>query len=140
MKNLLSLSLFILFQLAAFAQSKMVEQAVMQCDSILNLLGKEKDANNKADLVLSFYGTSIDGFPLQLLGLSQKLLDVAKQNNDIYAESAALTAAGQGYRLTGNYVKALEFHRKAVGLAEQSGNKLLLGFAINQMEIGRAHV
>ena len=115
MKKLLFLFLIILSQYT-FAQSKMAEQASVWCDSILNLLGKEKDANKKADLVLSFYGTSIDGFPLQLLDLSQKLFDVAKQNNDIYAESAALSAAGQGYRLTGNYVKALEFHRKAVDL------------------------
>jgi len=133
MKKLLLIPVFILFQSAAFAQSKMAEQASMRCDSIINLLVKEKDANKKADLVLSFYGTTIDGFPLQLLTLSKKLFDLAKENNDIYTESAAFSAAGQGYRLTGSYVKALEFHRKAVGLAEQSGNKILLGFALNQM-------
>ncbi|MGG9962203.1 ATP-binding protein [Ferruginibacter sp. SUN106] len=133
MKKLLLIPLFIVFQSAAFAQSKMAEQAGMRCDSIINLLVKEKDANKKADLLLSFYGTTIDGFPLQLLTLSKKLFDIAKQNNDIYIESAALSAAGQGYRLTGGYVKALEFHRKAVGLAERSGNKIMIGFALNQM-------
>jgi len=133
MKKLLLIPLFILFQYAAFAQSKMAEQASMQCDSILKLLKNEKDANKRADLLLSIYGTSIDGFPLQLLTVSKNLLDIAKQNNDIYTESAALSGAGQGYRLTGNYVKALEFHRKAVALAEQSGNKILLGFSLNQM-------
>ncbi|GAB2839594.1 ATP-binding protein [Ferruginibacter profundus] len=133
MKKLLLIPVFFVFQSAAFAQSKMAEQASVRCDSILSLLVKEKDANKKADLLLSFYGTTIDGFPLQLLTLSKKLFDIAKQNNDIYIESAALSAAGQGYRLTGSYVKALEFHRKAVKLAEQSGNKILLGFALNQM-------
>src|SRR5690348_16014136 len=109
MKKTLLIPLFILLQSVAFAQSKMAEQASMRCDSIINLLLKEKDAYKKADLVLSFYGTTIDGFPLQLLTLSKKLFDIAKQNNDIITESAALSAAGQGYRLTGSYVKALEF-------------------------------
>ena len=45
----------------------------LRCDSILNLLVKEKDPDRKADLILAFYGTSIDGFPLQLLVLSQLL-------------------------------------------------------------------
>ncbi len=114
------------------SQENMVEQIQLRCDSILNLLAKEKDADEKADLITSFYGTAIDGFPLQLLNLSQKLLAIAKQNNDIFAESAALSAAGQAYRLTGNYVKALEMHRKAVALAEKTNNKILLGFALNQ--------
>ena len=133
MKKILLIFLFALFQFAAFAQSKMAEQVMAQCDSIFNLLIKEKDANKKADLNLAFYLTSIDGFPLQLLKLSQKLLDASRQNDDIFIESAALSAAGQGYRLTGNYVRGLEYHRKAVALAEKTGNKILLAFAINQM-------
>ena len=67
---------------------------------LLNLLANEKDGNRKADLIAAFYGTAIDGFPLQLLGLSKQLQEMAKRNNDIYAESAALSAAGQGYRLS----------------------------------------
>ncbi|OSZ73597.1 hypothetical protein CAP36_16390 [Chitinophagaceae bacterium IBVUCB2] len=115
------------------SQENIVEQIQLRCDSILNLLVKEQDEDKKADLITSFYGTAIDGYPQQLLSLSHKLLAIAKQNNDIYAESAAISAAGQAYRLTGNYVKALELHRKAVALAEESGNKILIGFGLNQM-------
>ncbi len=117
----------------ARSQENIVGQIQLQCDSILNLLVKENSEDKKADLITSFYGTAIDGFPVQLLNLSQKLLAIAKQNNDIFAESAALSAAGQAYRLTGSYVKALEMHRKAVALAEQTGNNILIGFALNQM-------
>jgi two-component system, NtrC family, sensor kinase len=117
----------------AYSQENVIEQIQLRCDSILNLLVKEKNDDKKADLITSFYGTAIDGFPLQLLSLSQKLLSIAKQNKDIFAESAAVSAAGQAYRLTGNYVKALELHRQAVALAEKTGNKILLGFALNQM-------
>ena len=114
-------------------QMKMGEIIQLRCDSILNLLVQEKNENKKADLVTAFYNTSIDGFPLQLLVLSQKLLDAARKNNDIFCESAALSAAAQAYRLTGNYVKALEWHRQALAVAEKSGNKILIGFAVNQM-------
>lgn len=133
MKKSLLAVLIIIYQYPAFAQGKTAERVLQQCDSILTLLIKETDENKKADLNLAFYLTSIDGFPLQLLKLSQKLLDASKQNNDIFIESAALSAAGQGYRLTGNYVKGLEYHRKAVALAEKTGNKVLLAFALNQM-------
>ena len=51
-----------------------------------------------------------------------------QKNKDIFIESASFSAAAQAYRLTGNYVKALEYHRKAVALAEQTGNKTLVGF------------
>ncbi len=117
----------------ARSQENVIQQIQLRCDSILNLLVKEKDEDKKADLITALYGTAIDGFPLQLLRLSQKLLDIAKKKNDIFAESAAVSAAGQAYRLTGNYVKALELHRKAVAMAEQTGNKILLGFGLNQM-------
>lgn len=133
MKKSLLILFFACQQIIAFSQNSIVEQIQQRCDSILNLLLKEKDADNKADLITSFYATAIDGYPLQLLSLSQKLLNASKQNNDVFSESAALSSAGQAYRLTGNYVKALEHHRKAVALAEQTGNKILLGFSLNQM-------
>jgi len=124
---------FIVVCYSAHSQENVARQIELRCDTILNLLIKEKDENKKADLITSFYGTAIDGFPLQLLSLSQKLLTISKQKNDIFCESAALSAAGQAYRLTGNYVKALELHRQAVALAERSGNKILIGFSLNQM-------
>ncbi|HNP24361.1 MAG TPA: tetratricopeptide repeat-containing sensor histidine kinase [Panacibacter sp.] len=133
MKKIVFLSLFILCENSVIAQNEVAKQILAQCDSILDKVVKEKDADRKTDLLLSFYGTSIDGFPLQLQHLSQELLDVSKKNKDIFIESASFSAAAQAYRLTGNYVKALEYHRKAVALAEQTGNKTLVGFALNQM-------
>ncbi len=131
-KTLLVFSFITIF-FAAYSQENIPQQIELRCDSILNLLIKEKDEDKKAGLITSFYGTAIDGFPLQLMSLSQKLLKLSKQYNDIFSESAALSAAGQAYRLTGNYVKALELHRSGVAVAEQSGNKILIGFALNQM-------
>ena len=60
-------------------------------------------------------------------------MGIGEADKDIFSESAALSAAGQAYRLTGNYVKALELHRQAVTAAEKTSNKILIGFALNQM-------
>ncbi len=114
-------------------QDETTEKIKANCDSILKLLSEETDNTRKSELIVSFYESSIDGFPLLLLELSQQLLVLSHEKNDIMIESAALSAAAQGYRLTGNYVKALELHRKAVALAEESGDNLLIAFALNQI-------
>lgn len=133
MKKFLCLLAIILGVKTTFSQNKVAEAVARGSDSILNLLIKEKDPYRKTSHIIAFYSTSIDGFPLLLLDLSRKLFTAAKKNNDLYIESAAYSAAGQGYRLTGNYVRALEYHRRAVELSEKTGDKSLLGFALNQM-------
>jgi signal transduction histidine kinase len=120
-------------QYPAFAQSKMAEQLSNQTDSIFNLLIKETDANKKVKLVLSIYNGGIDGYPLQLQRLSQKMLELGIKNNDQILESSAWSSLGQAYRLTGDYVKGLECHRNGLALAEKSGSLLLLAMAQNQM-------
>ena len=102
-------------------------------DSILLRLAKEENNDAKVDLVLGLFQSSIDGYPLIMLQVSQQLATLAQQKKDIIIEAAAWSTFGQGYRLTGNYVKGLECHRKAVALAEQSGHPVLLAFTLNQM-------
>ena len=139
MKSILNISLLVLLSFFIHAQNIAVgkgdvaKRVSFQADSILNLMSKETDANKKTILIFSFYATGIDGFPLQMQRLSQQLLNLARKNNDLILESAAYSAAGQVNRLTGNYAKALEFHRKAVALAEQTNIKLLQANAIQQM-------
>ena len=139
MKHILKIALLLLLpffakaQYSAISQDKMVAQIRHQSDSIFNLLTKETDENKKVKLILSFFSTSIDGYPLQIQWLSQKLLELARKNNDLVVESSAYSMEGQANRLTGSYAKALERHRKAVATAEKTGNQLLLAFAINQM-------
>ena len=133
MRKIICIVCLIILPYLNYAQISVPQRIVVQSDSILNLLVKEIDGDKKADLVMAFYSTSIDGFPLTLINLSKKLFNAAIQQKDAYVESAAYSAAAQGYRLTGNHVRALEYHRKGVSLAEQTGNKILLGFALNQM-------
>ncbi|MBK8607784.1 MAG: hypothetical protein IPN82_13580 [Chitinophagaceae bacterium] len=60
---------FLTIGFTAHSQENIPEQIELRCDSILNLLIKEKDENKKADLITSFYGTAIDGFRCNYLVL-----------------------------------------------------------------------
>jgi signal transduction histidine kinase len=133
MKKLLILIAIVLFNYTAICQDSTELRISTTCDSIFSLLKTETDPDKMAALNTSFYTTSIDGFPLLILDLGQKLLTLGRERKNIMIESAGWSAAAQGYRLTGNYVKALELHRKAVALSEQSGNNAFLWFALNQM-------
>jgi len=123
----------VLLNLCARGQGNVETSISASCDSIFNLLAVEKDDNTKADHIINFYLTSIDGFPILLLDLGKRLLLLAEKKKDIMIESAGWSTLGQGQRLTGNYVKALEMHRKAVAFAEQTDNYKLMSFAVNQM-------
>ncbi len=116
-----------------FSQEQAIQAIRHRSDSLFQLLKTENNKEKKADLIVEFYLTSIDGFPLLLLELGQQLLELAREKNDPMIESAGWSALGQGYRLTGNYARALELHQKAVDLAERSGSDKQLAFAYNQM-------
>ena len=135
MKKLLLVSFIILSQYSSIGQIGSIEQIKSTCDSVFTQLKTEANADKKAELIISFYLTSLDGFPLLLYDLGQKLLTLGQARNDVMIESAAWSTLAQGYRLTGNYVRALELHRKGVALAEQSGNSAIISFAYNQMGI-----
>jgi two-component system, NtrC family, sensor kinase len=125
--------LFLLFlAYTASAQDQAIEYNRRYSDSLLRLVRTENNKEKKEDLLSAFYQASIDGFPLLLLEIGQKLLDLSRERKDPMIESSAWSAFGQGYRLTGNYVRALELHQKAVALAEQSGSDRTLAFALNQ--------
>ncbi|MGC4101123.1 tetratricopeptide repeat-containing sensor histidine kinase [Ferruginibacter sp.] len=128
------LILFYLLCSGIFAKSQNTQEQVIRArlDSIISLIVKENNEENKVDLVLSIYTISIDGYPVLLLEAYKKLYSLSQEKKDIILESSAWSLAGQAYRLSGSYVKALECHYKAIGLAEKSGNMRLLSYARNQ--------
>ncbi len=130
-KLLILLYLFAGFQ-QAWGQEDMLQKERDNIDSIIHLIPEAKDEDKKVDLLLSIY-VSIDAYPVVLFEVYQKLYVLSQKKKDIILESGAWSAAGQGYRLAGNYVKGLECNQRAVSLALQSGNDKLLRFAQNQM-------
>ena len=121
---------------AVYCQEDILQSTRLQVDSILQKIAMEKDPVNRFDLFLTLYDTPLEGYPLLELETSQKLLLIAHKSNDIIAESNAFSMAGQGYRLSGNYIKGLEYHHKAIALAEKSGNLSVLSWA----QIEMAHI
>lgn len=130
-KLLMLLCLFAAFQ-SAHSQEDIIQKERIKIDSIIHLITETSAENKKADLLLSIY-ISIDAYPVLFFDVYKKLYELSQAQNDILLESGAWSAAGQAYRLAGNYIKALECHQRAVNLALKSGNDQVLRFAQNQM-------
>ena len=116
-----------------FSQPDLMLRARIEINTILQKINNEPNEDKRFQLVLSIYGTPSEGFPELLFELYKQLLSIGEKKNDLILESNAWSFAGQAYRLTGNYIKALECHHKAIALAEKSGNPMVLGYAQNQM-------
>jgi len=110
----------------AFAQKTNV-------DSILQKVAVERNDDKKVDLLVSLYTPEMNNNPEWIIGLGLKLLKHSQTGNNNIELSFANGVLGQGYRLLGNNIKALEYHHKAFALAEKSGNLSILSIAENQM-------
>ncbi len=133
MKKFIILLLVINCCFGATCQESIVLNAERQIDSIIKIVDVEKDDDKRFNAILGIYFTSSEGFPSLMFDTYKKLMFIAEKNKDIIAESMAWSFAGQGYRLTGNNIKGLESHHKAILLAEKTGNPMVLGYAQNQM-------
>jgi tetratricopeptide (TPR) repeat protein len=102
-------------------------------ESILRKVRIEQDANKKMDLFVSMYSPWFEGDPYLLIKTGSRILRQARTDKDLISEANAYCFLGHGYRLAGNTVKGLDYHHKAVALAEKSGNETLLGLVNNQI-------
>jgi signal transduction histidine kinase len=103
-------------------------------DSILKKFELEKDLDERFDMLLKFTNFSgLEADPLQSLEFAEKIYKFSQKNNDRNAVATAWTYYGQGYRLMGNYTKALECHYKSIELATKFGNKSQIAFSYNQL-------
>ena len=71
MKKLLLVSFIILSQYSSIGQIGSIERIKSTCDSVFTQLKTEANADKKAELIISFYLTSLDGFPLLLYDLGK---------------------------------------------------------------------
>ncbi len=124
-KILIILSLFIIAQ-NLFAQKANV-------DSVIHAISVSKNDSVKIALVTSLFTPEANNNADYVIGIGLKLLKQAEVDKNSIEESTAYSFFGQGYRLLGNYVKALSYHQKALALAEQINNPSLLAIVENQM-------
>jgi tetratricopeptide (TPR) repeat protein len=105
----------------------------LNIDSAIHAISSSKNAEDKLMRVVDLYNSEINNNPSYVVDLGLTLLKQSQTDNDILEESSAYSLLGHGYRLLGNAPKALEYHQKAIALAEKTNNNSLLGLAENQI-------
>ena len=125
MKKIITLFCFIAGMQTVFAQKTNV-------DSILRKVTVERNEDKKFDLLISLIGTEINNSPEWGIETGSKILNQSRSENRNIEMTVAYSFLGQGYRLLGNSIKALDYHHKAIATAEKSNNLSALAFAENQ--------
>ena len=125
MKKIITLICFIVNMQIAYAQKTNV-------DSILQKVAVEKDEDKKFDLLISLVATEINNEPEWCIETGLKILNHSKSENRNIEMTVAYSFLGQGYRLLGNSIKALNYHHKAIAIAEKTNNLSVLAFAESQ--------
>ena len=126
MKKIIALFCFVASMQTVFAQKPNV-------DSILQKIAIEKEEDKKVGLIATIYTPEINNNPGFVIEVGLKLLKQSQLNNNVIEASSAYSFLGHGYRLLGNNIKGLDYHHKAIALAESSGNFSLLAIAENQI-------
>lgn len=125
MKKIITLFCFIVCVQTVFAQKTNV-------DSILQKVAVERNGDKKFDLLISTVGTEINNNPEWCIQTGIKILNQSKSENSNIEMTVAYIFLGQGYRLLGNSVKALDYFLKAIAVAEKTNNFSALAAAENQ--------
>ncbi len=125
MKKIITLFCFIAGMQTVFAQKT-------NADSIFQKVAVERNEDKKFDLLISLVGTEINNNPEWCIETGLKILNQSKNENRYIEMTVAYSFLGQGYRLLGNSIKALDYHHKAIATAEKTNNLSALAFAENQ--------
>jgi len=102
-------------------------------DSLLSQIDTTQDPEAKVDLIIDIFSPEFETDPNLIIETGWKMLQLAQKNEDIISESAAFSFFGHGYRLAGNNIKALNYHHKALQLAEECGNESIQSLVKSQM-------
>jgi two-component system, NtrC family, sensor kinase len=134
MRYLIFFTILLTFSVNSFGQDSAQWAMKKNIDSFVQKFELEKDFDERSDMLLSFISlVGLDADPLYWLDLAAKIYKISQKNNDRNAEATAWTYYGQGYRLMGNYTKALECHYKGIAIATKFGNKSQIAFSYNQL-------
>jgi len=87
----------------------------------------------KVELLAGLHTNEFNNSPNLVIEIGLQLLKQSQVDKSIIEASAAYSMLGHGYRLMGNNIKGLEYHHKAIALAEKTGNFSLLAMAENQL-------
>jgi signal transduction histidine kinase len=106
---------------------------ITRADSILlRQIEDEPEPGRRHRLIKDLILLSDDKAPLPLLEEAKVLYELSQNKKDAYLETFALSMYGQGYRITGNFTKALQYHFKAIEMAKALKDNSVIGYALNQ--------
>jgi tetratricopeptide (TPR) repeat protein len=126
MKRLITLICFFAGMQTLFAQK-------LNVDSSIQEIAVEKDDDKKVELLANLHTNEFNNSPNLVIEIGLKLLKQSQIDKSILEESAAYSMLGHGYRLMGSNIKGLDYHHRAIALAEKTGNFSLLAMAENQL-------
>ena len=125
--------ILILSVLQTSAQLPIPPEMRKRVDSLLVLVQEEKDPVKRYEFIFDIYLTGAEAYPIYFLEIGKQFFQIAQKNKDKIAEASAWSVYGQSYRLTGNYIKAVECHYKAIAIAEDIDNSSVMSYAQNQL-------
>ena len=132
MKHIFSILFCVALQAICLAQSSINGNLTAQDNAIFSKIEKESDLKKIHQLVIDLILLSDDKAPISLLEEAKKLYDLSQQKKDRYLETVSLSFYGQGFRITGDFTRAQQYHFKAIELSKTLGDKSLIGWVINQ--------
>jgi two-component system, NtrC family, sensor kinase len=115
------------------AQDSVMHSSVDFVNEVIRKIETENSPRKRLLYGMSIIRSGIDAEPLYMLEVGKQLYETAKRMKDPVTEAVAWSFYGQGYRLTGNYIKALESHNKAVQIGENVEDKSVLAYTFNQI-------
>ncbi|MEM4889933.1 MAG: tetratricopeptide repeat protein, partial [Thermosphaera sp.] len=100
--------------------------------AILKQIERTKDPAVFHKLAVELIMLSDDKSAIPLFDLAKYVYDLSKRRKSVFLETISLSMYGQGYRITGNFTKALQYHLKAIELSKKTPDVSLTGFVLNQ--------
>ena len=111
----------------AFAQK-------LNVDSIIQKIAVEKDEDKKVDLIFNnLYAPGYDSSTSQIIEVGRAWIKQGQEKKELLIEASGFCFLGLGFRMSGNSIKGLEYHQKALEIAEKKGNFSILAMTKNQM-------
>ena len=127
------LVLFFLFQGFLCNSQNTTVGVLTHSDSVIfKQIENETDPAKLHELVTQLIFLSDDKSAIPLLEEAKLILAIAQKKKDVFLECAAMGLSGQGYRLTGNFARALQYHYKAIELSKSQSDPSLTAYAVNQ--------
>ena len=132
MRYLIFFIVLLTYSISSFGQDTAQWAMKKNIDSFVQKFELEKDFDVRSDMLLRFTSLAgLDADPLIFLEFAAKIYKISQKNNDRNAEATAWSYYGQGYRLLGNYTKALECHYKSIAIATKVDNKSQISLSYN---------